>query len=292
MSEVTGASKNDQSNPFVATMGQLSKLVGTNPISSLTLGLLFLVVLLVGVFVLSLIAGILDSALGSVVVLVLGIAFAVSIVFKFSAATFLLHSSSREGVKLTARQAFDQASKHKNYKTFVLTTLVNMLILVVGFILLVIPGFYLIGRLAFAPFIAFYEGLSWSDSLKKSWELSNGHWFEVMGALIASSIVLSDGLLGSVGNQSGIVGRYFDLKEHKAAAAQRETHWMNYLLVLLVVVVGGIYFLVFRQASKSTDSIFDDNKKFCLDGSYSSNCDDSTDDFYNSLRDYDSSPVN
>ena len=98
------------------------------------------------------------------------------------------------------------------------------------------------GRLAFAPYIALDEGLGVFAAIKKSWQMTSGHWFEVVAAVIASAITLPYGLISFVGLQSGLIGRYLDIKELKAKAAKKpQVHWMNFLLVGLGIVVACFY---------------------------------------------------
>ncbi len=234
------------SNPFASTMDQLSILVKTNPISSLTLGALIIGIVLLGILVAGFLESLFNSRLGDIVVFIGVIVYAFYFLFRLTAASYYLHMASREGRTLTAKQAITEVTK-KNYGQYLITIVLANVFILVGFVALVFPGIYLLGRLSLAPYIALNENLDAMKSLKRSWELSEGHWFEIVGAMVASGITIASGMLLGVGAQSGLAGRYFELSElKKIASTNHKTHWMNYLLVGLAVVGIGFYALVAR----------------------------------------------
>jgi hypothetical protein len=277
------------SNPFRTTVSQLSLLLKTNPISTLTLGLLMILVAAGGIMVLALFAGALNSTFGDVLAVLLGIVFFVLVVFRFAAASYYLHLAAREGRSLTARQSLDEAAK-QNFGQFALTAFVTALLIILGFVALIVPGIFLMGRLVFAPYVALYEKADLTTALKRSWQLSDGHWFEVFGAFIASAILLPNGLLSFVGQQSGLAGRYFELDHLKKSGAQKpEVHWMNYLLTGLAIITIFFYAAVFRNAGNIDSNLQDD---LCRENSIF--CDDDRNPYRSSdsIFDYDSSPTN
>ena len=63
---------------------------------------------------------------------------------------------------------------------FMLSILVGLCVMV-GFILFIIPGIYLAIRLAFAKFIIVNENIGVVDALKKSWYVSKGQYWNIVG---------------------------------------------------------------------------------------------------------------
>lgn len=279
-------SESYRSNPFRVLMNQFSILLKQNPISTLTLGLFMALLLFLGFLGLLLIGALFNSTAATVVTVIAGIIYVVLVLFRFSAASAYLHIASREGRSLTARQAVTEVAK-KNYNNFVLTSIAANVILILGFLAFVIPGIFLLGRLSFAPYIALNEGLGVADSLKRSWALTAGHWFETFGAMIAAAIAIPSGLLAFVGGQSGLAGRYFELSDLKKSGAKApETHWMNYLLSVLAIVGILLYAVLMRNAKDTNSSLTD----YCKDNKSSFLCSDSLNDYNTqpSSRDFDS----
>ena len=270
------------SNPFRTVMAQLVMLLSNNPISSLTLGLVMLVLVLGGFFIIGFIGGLIGGTAGAVVSVILSIAFTIVALLRFAAATFYLQIASREGRSISASKALSESAK-RNYTQFVLTSLATAGLVLVGMVLLIIPSLFLIGRLSLAPYIAMAEGLGVKDALKRSWDLSNGHWFEVFAASIASMVVTPNGLLSVAGGQAGPAGRYYELVELKKSGAEApETHWMNYLLTALAVLFVFVYALAIRNMRSTTSTSND----LCDMSTYRNTllCDDS-DPFRSNSRD-------
>lgn len=236
------------SNPFRSTMYQLSLLVKVNPVSSLTLGALIIGVILLGIFAAGFLEGVFNSPTGDIIVLIGAFVYAIYFLLRLTAASYCLHTASREGRTLTAWQAITEVAR-KNYGQYLVTAIITNVFILLGFVALVIPGFYLLGRLSLAPYVALTEGLGAMKALRRSWELSEGHWFEVVGALAASALTLTSGLLLGVGSQSGLASRYFELTDlDRSSVKKTETHWMNYLLVGIAIVIVSFYALLTRAA--------------------------------------------
>ena len=76
---------------------------------------------------------------------------------------------------------------------YFLSSILTLLATLAGFILLVLPAIYIGVRLSFASFALIDENLGPVDSLKRSWYLTRGHFWNLLGF----SIVL--GLINLVG---------------------------------------------------------------------------------------------
>lgn len=279
------------SNPFSASLTQLSVLLKTNPVSTLTLGLFMILVIAVVAIITSLLSSIVPGLVAKSLLLLIGTLLYFIIFIRFYAASIYLHIASRRNQTITAQNAVKDVTK-QNYTKFWLTTFAVAALILIGFILLIIPGVYILGKLMLAPFVAMNEGLSVGASLKRSWALSKGHWFEIVSASLAQAILLPNTLLSFVGGQSGTASRYFELSDLQKSGAQKpKTHWLNYVLpILFIVGVAGYFGLLALAASSS-------NKNTCTNsaGYYSTGtgCRSSNTDLYKyNTKPYNYNPTN
>lgn len=73
--------------------------------------------------------------------------------------------------------------------------LVYAIAVVVGLVLLVVPGLVAIVRLSFTPFLIAERDLSPIDAVKTSWARTRGHGWPLFGLLIVCLLILVGGLL-------------------------------------------------------------------------------------------------
>lgn len=90
----------------------------------------------------------------------------------------------------------------RNYWNAVIAGLVTTIIIIIGFLMLIVPGIYFACRLAFVPYLVIDEKMEAMEALKASWAMTKGHGWTVffMGILaffivIAGLIVLIFGVL-------------------------------------------------------------------------------------------------
>ena len=79
--------------------------------------------------------------------------------------------------------------------------LLYTLAVVIGFILLVVPGLILFVRLLFGPSIVVVEGLRGRKALRRSWALTKGNGWRVFGIMIVAGLVAAvvGGVIGAIG---------------------------------------------------------------------------------------------
>ncbi len=249
------ASSNYHSNPFTASLHQLSIILKVNPVSTLTLGFLMLAIIVAGAFASGFLSAVIPGVIGKVVLIVLFVILYLLVVLRFAAASLYIHTASRNNETINAREAVKAVAK-QHYATFLLTVLASGILIVIGFIALIIPGLFLMGRLLLAPYVAMNEGLGVGGSLKKSWALSSGHWFEVISAGVASLFLLPNGLLTFVGVQSGLASRYFEISELKnTGAAKPKMHWMNVVLPVILIVGLALYYGFIYSTLRSSSKL-------------------------------------
>lgn len=90
----------------------------------------------------------------------------------------------------------------RNYWNAVIAGLVTTIIIIIGLIMLIVPGIIFACRLAFVPYLVIDEKMEAMEALKASWAMTKGHGWTVffMGILaffivIAGLIVLIFGVL-------------------------------------------------------------------------------------------------
>lgn len=84
--------------------------------------------------------------------------------------------------------------------TYIITNIILVILVFIGIMLLIIPGFYLGLRLQFAFCFIVEEDAGIIDSLKKSWEITNGQvWLLFLLTLVMIGIVIIGFLLLGVG---------------------------------------------------------------------------------------------
>jgi hypothetical protein len=77
----------------------------------------------------------------------------------------------------------------------VLANLLHEIVLVVGFILLIIPGIFLSVRLAFVPFLVVDEGLGPVEALTESFNRTSGHFWMIFGTGLLGILIVIVGFV-------------------------------------------------------------------------------------------------
>ncbi len=84
--------------------------------------------------------------------------------------------------------------KSKYFK-IVLANLIVVALVVIGFIMLIIPGIILLIRLAFVPYLVMDKDMEPMQAVEKSWQLTRGHGWKIFWMAILSFFILIAGLL-------------------------------------------------------------------------------------------------
>lgn len=145
-----------------------------------------------------------------------------------SAATIILALFLGILTYLSARQHSVQFSEvwslfKKRWWRLVVTWILVAICIIAGFFLLIIPGIYLISRLALAPVVAIDEGTYGYDAVRRSWELTKGHAWVVFVTVFFVVILSLPSVIPVVGRIISLVLvttysvalpiRYFELKD-------------------------------------------------------------------------------
>jgi uncharacterized membrane protein len=96
------------------------------------------------------------------------------------------------GEKLETKDMFEA---FKNYWNAVLASLLVFIIIIVGLILLIIPGIFFACKLAFTPYLVVDRKMAVMEALEESWRMTGGHaWKVFLIGLLAIPICIA-GLL-------------------------------------------------------------------------------------------------
>jgi len=106
----------------------------------------------------------------------------------------MVYDATRKRLSLKRAMKF-VASK---YLTILAATVLFSIIIGLGFLALIIPGIYLAVRLFFYDYSILVDGEDTFSSLRKSWKIMKGRWWDLFGLLIvvAIPIVVISFLLG------------------------------------------------------------------------------------------------
>jgi uncharacterized membrane protein len=73
----------------------------------------------------------------------------------------------------------DMFAAFKNYWNAVLANLLVSVIVVIGFILIIVPGIYFACKLAFTPYLVVDRKMEVIEAVKTSWRMTSGHGWKV-----------------------------------------------------------------------------------------------------------------
>jgi len=73
-------------------------------------------------------------------------------------------------------------------------TIITTVVTLLGFILLIIPGIIALVRLALAPAILVVEDVRGTSAVRRSWNLTGGHAWRVLGTLFLAGLISSVGI--------------------------------------------------------------------------------------------------
>ncbi|MDB5175472.1 MAG: hypothetical protein JWM81_330 [Candidatus Saccharibacteria bacterium] len=232
------------SNPFTNTLSSLVRVFQVNPVSTMLLSLVMLLIIVVGYF-LSLILAVSLSGGGAAATALITIVLALLFAAFYVGTCQVLAAASAQGVTIKTSKILSHSLK--KFLPILALIIILGVILTVGFILLIVPGFILLGRLYLAPLILVAEDVGPITAIKRSLKLSKGHTIEMLGTIFASMFVMpsSGGLLTSAA-YAPAVGRYEDFKALEASGAPKPpVSKLNYLAIVpAILLFVGVILLV------------------------------------------------
>ena len=83
----------------------------------------------------------------------------------------------------------------RNYWNAVIAGVVMMIIIVIGFLMLIVPGIIFACRLAFVPYLIIDEKMEAMEALKASWAMTKGHGWTIFGMAMLAVLIVIAGLI-------------------------------------------------------------------------------------------------
>lgn len=112
------------------------------------------------------------------------------------------------GLKVYAGEKFEVSELFENYRplsNYILASILYFLAVLVGLILLIVPGIILIIRMGLYPYLIVDKGMGPVDALKESMKLTKGStlnlflfWFVLLGVLILGLLALIVGIIVAI----------------------------------------------------------------------------------------------
>jgi hypothetical protein len=273
------------SNPFLNSVRGLVLMLKVNPVPIMLSGLVALLALLALLIVQFIVAyAAVGGGVGGASKIINIVGFLVVMLgglLLFGSYNVIAGRSAREE-KITTKESYGIALK-RYFSALLLLIIIAVLYLLTS-ILLILPGIYFAARASLAFFVFYEEDLSAVKALKRSFELTNGHAIEMLGASVASILLGGgSGLLAGAISLSPLVGRYHDLKQLKESGAPKpKVHYLNWLTVIVVFLFVAAYIGIVAYAANSFSGINSLNTSSQLQqplGSGSSNFNSSADPF-------------
>ena len=85
-----------------------------------------------------------------------------------------------------------------NYLNIVLANLIVFALVILGLVMLIIPGIIIACRLVFVPLLVMDKNLEPMKAVEKSWQLTKGHGWKVFWMIIISFFLIIAGLIAMV----------------------------------------------------------------------------------------------
>jgi len=248
------------SNPFLVSVRGIVTILQANPVTAmllmLVLGLIGFVVLLVMVLIMAIAH---SYTVDIVMFLLLALAY-IGFIAVSVGSYMAVGSASTRGEHLGVKQAINRATDKA--LPLIGAAILSFLAIAIGFVLLIIPGFIVLGRLSLTLVVMMEENLGAVASIKRSWKLTKGHTMEMLGAMFAGQFMSGGCLLGATVSMAPLFGRYQDIVAlERSGQAKPQTHWLNYLALILMIPFIALTFLVGALSNNSTKYNNDYNKR-------------------------------
>jgi hypothetical protein len=90
--------------------------------------------------------------------------------------------------RVTIANSMQKATER--FSQLILVGILMWLVLILGYILLIIPGIYLTVRLSFIYYAVIIENRSATDAFARSWSLTKGFWWQIFWAFFILGLVI------------------------------------------------------------------------------------------------------
>ena len=138
-----------------------------------------------------------DTAGTFTLLIFLGIAYSILIASPVEYGVTFAYLKAARGDKLEIKNMFEA---FRNYWDAVLASLLVSAIVLIGFVLLIIPGIIFACKLAFTPYLVVDRKMDVIGAVKESWRMTNGHaWKVFLIGLLAIPISIAGLICFGVG---------------------------------------------------------------------------------------------
>lgn len=235
------------SNPFLAFGKGFGAGLFRSPGATIGIGLL-IILASVGIAILGGVVTAILTAISPVLVIlgaILTLATFAFICYLLLARAIVALIKSNQGESVTFRQTAEYAGTSVGIKLFVQQLLIGI-VSMIGLLLFIIPGIFIWTRLSLAPFALINENAGVMGSVKRSWALTKGNFWNMLGGLTAESVASGTSLVFITGIYGARANRYQELTalEQTGSSNSGKTHWLNYFLPILVAIISAIYIAV------------------------------------------------
>ena len=134
------------------------------------------------------------------------------------------------------------------YWTILAVMIMSAFRIIGGLLLLVVPGVRALLRYQLVLMPVFDENLKAKDAMARIKKLTDGHLIEVAGLSIVAGVLPVVGPAMQVGGEGILYNDLKLLENHKGE--QPKAHWLNYALVVLMVVIAVVFIAVGISESK------------------------------------------
>jgi len=253
------------SNPFINAAQGLVKILSVNPVSAMLSAL----IIFIAIALYEVIFWIFTYQIGQIgnvhnlrsivtrlliISFVLFISYIIIIPVYVGISSIIGASSINDEVISLAKATKRSFSK---YFSLLIAGFLLLVLTEIGLILFIIPGLIVIARLALTFLVMFEEDKGPIESMSKSWSMTKGHTFEMMGSFLASWYISGGYLLITAVSMAPLVGRYEEIKNLQLIDGEKpKTHWMNYFLLVatILVVIGTVVGLILIGDSAAKNS--------------------------------------
>lgn len=83
----------------------------------------------------------------------------------------------------------------RNYWNAVIAGLVMGIVIILGFLMLIVPGIIFACRLTFVPYLIIDEKMEAMEALKTSWAMTKGHGWTIFGMALLAFLIVIAGLI-------------------------------------------------------------------------------------------------
>lgn len=124
----------------------------------------------------------------------------------YTASLILFMIDAGEGVERGVRDLWSAALRL--WPAFALLSAITSLLIVVGLSLLVLPGIFVMIKLAFSEFLLVQRGQTPIDAMRESFRLTTGHFFLVLVTSLAilAPVWIAEGWINDLGKDSPVAG--------------------------------------------------------------------------------------